>query len=213
MVSNNTIGGGVGQQSNLLSAFHTLLKNYFMDYVDTVQPVEVVGVNENGSVNVKPLLQNTTTSGQVLDITDEDIIYNIPVMMLTGNNCSILFDVAIGNKGLLLACQFDISNFKETGQASTKKTNRTYSFSDGFYLPLTLLNSVPEALTLTYGNNYISIKNDKISIKGDIEVDGKITATGDIKAGDISLQNHTHDFNYTGAGQGSSLQSGTTEKP
>ena len=123
---NNIIGGNIGQGSDIVTAFQTLMKNYFMNYIDTVQPVEVVSVNEDGTVNVKPLLQDMTTSGKLLEITDDDIIYNIPVMMLTGSNCNLVFNVDTGNKGLLLACQFDISNFKETGQASPKKTNRTY---------------------------------------------------------------------------------------
>jgi hypothetical protein len=69
-----------------------------------------------------------------------------------------------------------------------------------------------------------------INVTGDIAVDGKITATGniesqgtikakgnvestdgDIKAGSVSLKNHTHNFNYVGAGQGSTPQSGTTQ--
>lgn len=69
-----------------------------------------------------------------------------------------------------------------------------------------------------------------INATGDIAVDGKITATGDIesqgtikakgniestdgdiKAGSVSLKNHTHNFNYVGAGQGSTPQSGTTQ--
>ena len=227
---NNIIGGNIGQGSDIVTAFQTLMKNYFMNYIDTVQPVEVVSVNEDNTVNVKPLLQDMTTSGKLLEITDDDIIYNIPVMMLTGSNCSLVFNVDTGNKGLLLACQFDISNFKETGQASPKKTNRTYSYSDGFYLPLTILNTKPETMILTYGKSSISIKDGQIDVIGgdnstinvtakevnvtaDVKVTGNIEATGDVKAGNISLKNHIHDFDYVGAGQGSSPQSGTTQKP
>ena len=211
--NNNIISGNKGVNTDPVAGFITLIEKYLRNYVNTVQPVEIVQVNEDGSVNVKPLLKNKTTNGQVLEITDDDIIYNIPVMMLFGENCSLTFNVGIGNQGLLIACQYDITNYKANKQASEKPTNRTYSYSDGFYLPLTILNSVPESLTLTYGEKSITINNEKISIIGDVEVKGKITATGDVKAGDISLQEHTHGFNYTGAGQGSSPQTGTTETP
>ena len=65
---------------------------------------------------------------------------------------------------------------------------------------------------------------DGVSVVGNLDVDGDITATGtitatgdikstdgDIIAGEISLKNHTHNFTYVGAGQGSSPQNGTTE--
>lgn len=71
----------------------------------------------------------------------------------------------------------------------------------------------------------------KVDITGDVNITGKLTASsdiestggkvkakenvesenGDIKAGNVSLKNHTHNFNYVGAGQGSTPQSGTTQ--
>ena len=71
----------------------------------------------------------------------------------------------------------------------------------------------------------------KVDITGDVNITGKLTASsdiestggkvkakqnvestdGDVKAGSVSLKNHTHDFNYVGAGQGSTPQSGTTQ--
>ena len=71
----------------------------------------------------------------------------------------------------------------------------------------------------------------KVDITGDVNITGKLTASsdiestggkvkakdnvesesGDIKAGSVSLKNHTHNFNYVGAGQGSTPQSGTTQ--
>lgn len=59
-----------------------------------------------------------------------------------------------------------------------------------------------------------------VDITGDLTVSGTITADGDITssngdvvASGISLKNHTHGFNYVGAGQGSTPQTGTTETP
>ena len=40
-----------------------------------------------------------------------------------------------------------------------------------------------------------------ITINGDVTLNGKLTATGDVKAGDISLQKHPHGGVQTGAGK------------
>ena len=75
----------------------------------------------------------------------------------------------------------------------------------------------------------ISVIGD-VNVTGNVDIDGNITTTGniesqgtikakgnvestdgDIKAGSVSLKNHTHNFNYVGAGQGSTPQSGTTQ--
>ena len=55
--------------------------------------------------------------------------------------------------------------------------------------------------------------NGNSTLNGDNTTTGKITASDDVLGGGISLKDHSHDFNYIGAGQGSSQQSGTTEKP
>jgi phage baseplate assembly protein gpV len=47
----------------------------------------------------------------------------------------------------------------------------------------------------------------KINAKGDI------TATGEVKGKGVALSTHTHQFQYIGAGQGSSPQSASTQKP
>lgn len=56
-----------------------------------------------------------------------------------------------------------------------------------------------------------------ISSSGELKAEGKISAKGeissekDVVAGGVSLKNHTHNFNYVGAGTGSSPQVGTTQ--
>lgn len=54
---------------------------------------------------------------------------------------------------------------------------------------------------------------------GDIKTDAnltaseKITAKGEVEGNGIKLSGHTHDFQYVGAGQGATPQSGATKKP
>ena len=53
----------------------------------------------------------------------------------------------------------------------------------------------------------------KIVIVADIAQTGNLTASGEVEASGTKLSKHTHDFDYRGAGQGSTPQSGTTKKP
>jgi phage baseplate assembly protein gpV len=52
-----------------------------------------------------------------------------------------------------------------------------------------------------------------ITAGGNMAADGKITAQGEVQGNGVDLSAHTHDFMYIGAGQASSPQNGTTQKP
>lgn len=189
--SNNTIGGNRGAYNDPVAGFMTLMERYLRSYVNTIQPVEITALNDDGTVNVKPLLQNKTTGGKVLQPAE---IYNIPVLSLKGNNCSLIFDVAVGNQGLLMAGQYDITEYKKNKTLSGKPTNRTYSYSDGFYLPMTLTDKQENKITITYGNSSITLKDDEVDVVNGgssvIVKDAQIditTTTANIKADIVKL--------------------------
>ena len=92
-------------------AFTEVVENYARDNIATVDIVEVTEVKAN-CVSVKPLLYNTTTAGEKIPITEADIIHNVPVMMLGASAMQINFKLAPGDRGLLLACKYDIANYK-----------------------------------------------------------------------------------------------------
>lgn len=76
--------------------------------------------------------------------------------------------------------------------------------------------SIPDNMTITAKKFIVNGEtefNGNSTLNGDNTTTGKITASDDVLGGGISLKDHSHDFNYIGAGQGSSQQSGTTEKP
>lgn len=176
MVSNNNIvGGNKGALNDPVAGFMNLMERYLRSYVNTVQPVEITAINGDGTINVKPLLQNKTTNGDVLQPVE---IYNIPVLTLKGNNCSLVFDVAVGNQGLLIAGQYDITDYKKTKAVSGKPTNRTYSYSDGFYLPMTLTDKQDNKITINYGNSSITLRDSQVDIS---------TTTANINADTVNL--------------------------
>jgi phage gp45-like len=67
--------------------------------------------------------------------------------------------------------------------------------------------------TITFKKNgdiEINPANNKLIINANIEVNGKIDATGDVKAGSISLQNHTHPQN-NGNDYGGGVNTGASQ--
>lgn len=180
---NNTINGNKGAFVDPIAGFMTLMDRYLRNYVNTVQPVEVTGVNDDGTVNVKSLLRSKTTNGQTLE---PSVIYNIPVLSLKGNNCSLMFDVSEGNQGILIAGQYDITEYKKNKSVSDKPTSRTYSYSDGFYLPMTLTDKQDNKITITYGGSSIEVADSGITINGSSSVD-ITTTTANITADTVNL--------------------------
>lgn len=160
---------------DLYSGFTQIIRSYLNDYLFTAIPVSVASVSEdNRFVNLSPVLQNITTRGQIIPINENDIYYNIPMMTMFGNGCEISFNVAVGDRGLLIGCKYDTSNYKQTHEVSPVGSSRTFSFSDGFFLPLdfktktegvvirngeTVLNLMPEAVTITTKNATVNAES------------------------------------------------------
>lgn len=151
--------------SDPFTAINQIIQSYLADYVFTCIPVEVVALNaDNRFVNLKPILQNKLTTGEIIPITDDDIYYNVPMMTIFGNGCEISILTSTGDRGLLIGSKYDISNYKKTHEVSPVGSSRTFSFSDGFFLPLdfqtkqdgvivrnqnTVLHLLPESITMT----------------------------------------------------------------
>ena len=209
MEFNNIINDNPASYNDITEGFLNLMSKFIKGYVNTVQPVEITAVNDDGTVNVKPLLVNKSTSGKVLEITEDDYINNIPVLMLYGNNIELSFGVSVGNQGLLIAGQYDITNYKKTKSVSEKTLTRNYSYSDGFYLPMTLTGKNGQVIKLKVGSSSITIKNDGVDIVGDTNITGNVNITGSVVASDtitgldcltasgVSLESHTHLYDDT----------------
>lgn len=160
-----------GALSDFYTAIQQCIADYMSNYVSTCIPVEVVSIpadSETGEannqlVNVQPVLQNTMMNGDILPITSNDIYYNIPMMTMFGNQCEISFEVTPGDKGLLIASKYDISNYKTEHVATDKPTLRTFSFSDGFFLPLDFQNK-QAGVILKNGESVLNILPESVTI-------------------------------------------------
>ncbi|MCH5202385.1 MAG: hypothetical protein J1F17_04175 [Oscillospiraceae bacterium] len=174
-----------GAISNDFAAIQEIIKQYLNDYLFTCTFVKVVGVGENSQfVNVQPVIQNVATNGEIIPLSDGDIIYNVPMLTMYGDNCEISLNAAIGDLGLIIACRQDISKFKQTKQAASIGSRRMFSFSDGVYLPLSF-NARQPGVIVKNGDSVLHILPESITMTTKTVTVNSDTAT--VNAGTVNL--------------------------
>ncbi len=152
------------QLDGLFEIFSLFVRQYLGSWVAMLQPVEIVSIGENNRfVNVLPLIQQFDTNGNLIQITGADTIYNIPIMHPFGTNGEISFNPAVGDKGLLIAGNFDVSNYKKTQDTSPIGSSRSFNWADGFFLPISF-RDMPEGLFFRNKESSVKILPELISI-------------------------------------------------
>lgn len=185
--------------------------------VNTCELVKVVGVSD-GFVDVQPMVLSLDGDDKPLENTTN---YHLPYLRVIGGVNGIICDPEVGDVGLVCYCQRDITKVLSSKRANVPNTARFLDASDGVYVcaVMSLSGAPTRFIKFTNGgieitaNTVLTINGDvtvngKITSNGDVTVNGKVTATGDVVGGNISLDNHTHNFTGVGAGN-----SGTTQPP
>ena len=147
------------------NAFMDMIESYLGLYVMTCIPVVVVSFDK-GFASVKPVLIRTNSTGEEIEITDKDKVYNIPVMKLSANGWKFNFNVKEGDFGLLICSKYDTSNFKKNHKESVVKSRRMFSVSDGFFLPLDWDEESEEGFVIEKEDTSLILKSDGVTIKG-----------------------------------------------
>lgn len=180
--------------------------------VETSLPVQVVSVSGTGTgpvgyVDVKPLVQQLTVSGQPVS---QGIITNLPYCRIQGGANAFIVDPEVGDIGIAVFASRDISGVKNAKRESPPASRRTFSLNDGFYIG-GILNKAPTQWVYINPDGEVHIKAlKKIILDAPlIEFDGNMTQTagkgntatfrgginnigGDIVSNGISLEHHKH---------------------
>lgn len=172
--SNKYPNQSLGIYDNLYSAMKQILQSYFSTALYTCMPVAVKKVNNDGTVNVKPLLRNLTVQGTEIPIDDGSLVYNVPYMQFIGKKFNFTIEASAGDKGLLIACMKDISVYKKTHAEANIGSRRTFSPSDGVFLPLDFASEKGSAIKFNNGSAGLEITDSGITVTADTV---NITAT------------------------------------
>lgn len=122
-------------------------------------------------------------------------------------NNGISFPLKKGDCGLLLFNDRELESWYINGDINQLAYDRSHSITDAIFIAgmfsqpsISNAQFIENCLHLFYGNKGIKITNNGIEVDGNLKVNGTITATGDIIAGEISLQHHTHPGVEPGSG-------------
>jgi hypothetical protein len=109
----------------------------------TAELVEVLAVqpvsDRVGFVTVQPLVLQSDTNNIVIAQTPA---YNVPYLRLQGGVSAVILDPVVGDRGVALYAQNDITNVKTTLTEGQAATDRVFSTADGLYLG-GFLNAAP----------------------------------------------------------------------
>ena len=137
----------------------------------------------------------------------------LPILIASGGGFMINFPIKEGDVGWIIAGDRDTTGYrKDNSKQYDLLSLGTHSYNFGFFIPDVLSNSektfkISEddkdklIIQTLNGNTKIKLSHDgiidiicptKLKITGDVEVAGKISATGDVIGEGVSLAHHIH---------------------
>jgi hypothetical protein len=167
---------------------HLLILSLIKD-IRTAIPVKVVAVHPGtgtpptiGTVDVQPLVQTVDGSGKLWAL---GVTYGAPFCRVEAGNTAIVVDPAIGDIGLAVVCDRDISSVIASSGLSGPGSARTHDISDLVYL---FSIRSPQAITqyiLANGSGIKVLSPNTITLQGaQINLVGPVTQTN----GDVTMQ-------------------------
>lgn len=182
----------LGKQTDKLDVLLNSFKKNIFFKLNVCLPANVIKYNSsNNTVDIQPSIQVVLTDNKFMDMPQ---IFDVPVLELGGKGLSVKIPLQAGDTGIVIFCDRDISLFKQEKKNTQPNTLRKHDLADGIFIPMKFGNSGSSNISIqnTDGSVKFEITSSGINIKGNIVVDGEITAT-DVKTDtNISLKNHKH---------------------
>ncbi|GBR64874.1 phage baseplate assembly protein [Acetobacter syzygii NRIC 0483] len=182
---------------------HQVLSMIGADTLVQVKAVHAVGLQPVGTVDVQIMVHQQDGAGRTVP---HGIIYGVPYFRLQGGARAVICDPAVGDIGALIVCGRDISGVKANRAPSAPGSFRQHDYADALYIG-GFLNAAPvEYIGWVGGDVHVKtagkfvVDAAECDINCNVNVAGSVTATGDVKAGSISLESHKHSGVQTGSG-------------
>lgn len=131
---------------------------------------------------VKPAITGIASQGQ--KVPKEPYI-DIPVLNISGGGFVISFPIKTGDTGWLIACDRNISIFKQNLEESAPNDYRKHKFEDGFFIPdkinnTPLLNTDSLLIQDATGTISIELTSSGVNIKGITAITGNTSVVGNL---------------------------------
>jgi len=132
----------------------------------TMTLVQVRQVNDDNTVNVQPLVNMLDSKGNAVPY---GVLFSLPFVRLQGGNTGVLCDPKIGDIGLAIFADRDITNVIETKEQSNPNSYRVMSMSDGIYLS-GVLNPEPTQYLNFNNGGFVELVSALVKISGNLSV-------------------------------------------
>lgn len=137
--------------------------------VKVVKVTNTGGMSAVGFVDVQPLVNQQDGFGNAVP---HGVLYGLPYSRLQGGANAVILDPVVGDVGIAVFADRDISVVKNTKKQASPGSARQFSMADGMYLG-GALNGVP--------TNYVQFSGNDINIKA--------TGSVNVTAPAINLKN------------------------
>ena len=118
-----------------------------MGKMATMTLVQVVAVS-GGSVDIKPIVTQLDGAGNAIP---HGVIHNAPVWRYQAGSAAVILDPVVGDIGVALFAQSDISSAKFNKAESTPGSRRRFDWADAIYLG-GVLNGAPTTFVRLLGD-------------------------------------------------------------
>lgn len=135
-----------------------------------------------GYVDFQPMVHQVDGKGNITKLPE---VFNAPYMRLQGGTNAIVIDPIVGDIGIAVFADRDISTVKTSKAVGAPGSDRRNSLADAMYLG-GILNGVPTQYVqfkstgiLVKSPNLVTIDSPKTKTTQDLEVGGKLQVDGD----------------------------------
>lgn len=150
-----------------------------------------------GKVDVLPLVKQQDANGVPYP---REVIRGVPYLRIQGGTSALIIDPSVGDIGFIVVAGRDMTNAILTREPSPPASFRQHSMSDCVYVGGFLNNSPNQFIQATaQGWRIVTPGSVSIEAQGGVQIKAAgitancdISTTGDVKAGSISLKQHTH---------------------
>lgn len=178
-----------------------------LENIETALPGVIEKVNGDGTVDCKPCIRKVAKNG-VIDV-ENPTIPKIPLMKLGGANAEFTFPSKKGDQVLLVGISRDSEKWKkDLEDDNIPESSSGLTLNDLVAIPFIAHKQATGAAKINVSDDgsieLIPGSSGQIRAKGDLVVDGKVDAGGDVVAGatitdvaivetgGVSLQTHMH---------------------
>ena len=148
MTKSNVPNNNPSREGDFFAAFRQIVRAYLSDNVCTADIVQVAKVSDDGTLDLRPVLERVTTTGETLKNTDADLICGVKPCFFVGGGCEISIPVSVGDFGILLSCKFDIAGFIEKHATADVASQRQFDRSNGVFIPFDFFAEKKTDLTI-----------------------------------------------------------------